>query len=100
MTPTQLADSAASRQISRLALFASIVESVDDAIISGTDKGIITSWNPAAERMYGYSAQEAVGLSISMIIPQEKLEEARALFKGISEGVPVVHYETVRLRRD
>jgi PAS domain S-box-containing protein len=98
MTRTQLADSAASRHISRLALFASIVESVDDAIISKTLDGIITSWNPAAERMYGYTAEQAVGQPISIVTPPDKMVEATALLKRISDGVPVVHYETVRLR--
>src|SRR5690242_1661834 len=85
---------------SRLALLASIVESSDDAIISKTLDGVITSWNPAAERMYGYPAHEVMGQPISMLIPSDKAGEMIGILKRISDGQPVEHYETVRLRKD
>jgi len=96
---TQIAPATALQQISRLALLASIVDSVDDAIISVTLDGIITSWNPAAERMYGYSIEEAVGRPISIVIPSEKQQHAQALLHGVADGTPVVRYETVRVRK-
>ena len=92
MTRTEKVPSEASRRISRLALLASIVDSVDDAIISQTLDGIITSWNPAAERMYGYSTEEAVGRSISIVIPSGEAEDATALLDEAADGEPVVHY--------
>jgi len=97
MMRTEVPMAAAARRISRLALLAAIVESVDDALISKTLDGVITSWNPAAERMYGYSPEDAVGRSISLVIPPEKADESNTILDHITEGRLVVHYETVRL---
>ncbi len=83
-----------------LARVAAIVECSDDAIISKTLDGIITSWNAGAERLYGYSAREVVGRSISIIIPPERQNELPAILDQLRYGGRVDGYETVRIRRD
>ena len=80
--------------------YAAIVESSYDAIISKDSDGNITSWNPAAERMYGYSADEAVGAHISMLIPRRRAGEERVILDRILQGEHVDHYETDRVRKD
>jgi PAS domain S-box-containing protein len=77
-----------------------IVESSDDAIIGRTLEGIITSWNPAAERMYGYSSEEVVGKSIDRLIPEAQMAEIGAIVAKIRAGQPVERLETVRVRKD
>lgn len=93
-------ESAASENSETEALLKAIVESADDAIISKNLEGIITSWNRAAERIFGYSAQEAIGQSIFIVIPPELAEEEKRILDRIRRGEPVEHYETVRLRKD
>jgi PAS domain S-box-containing protein len=78
---------------------AALVEGSDDAIISKDINGIITSWNPAAERMFGYRADEAIGQSIRMIIPADRQSEEDFVLDRIRRGRPVHHFETVRCRR-
>jgi PAS domain S-box-containing protein len=78
----------------------SIVESSDDAIISKTLDGIITSWNPAAERLFGYCAEEAIGQPMLLIIPPDKEDEERVILERISRGERIEHYETQRVRKD
>ncbi len=80
--------------------FAAIVESSDDAILSKDPEGIITSWNPAAERMYGYTAEEAVGSHISILIPEHRTGEERVILDQVLNGEHVAHYETERVRKD
>ena len=82
------------------ARLAAIVESSEDAIISADLNGIITSWNPAAERLYGYRASEILGQSNHLIIPAERHPEEKAVRERIVSGQPVEHYESVRLRKD
>jgi PAS domain S-box-containing protein len=77
-----------------------IVESSDDAIISKTLEGTITSWNPAAETLFGYTAAQAIGQSMQTLIPQERLEEEPVILAKIGRGELVDHFETVRLRAD
>jgi PAS domain S-box-containing protein len=84
----------------RLSLLASIVESSDDAIIAKNLDGIITSWNPAAEKMYGYSSQEIVGKSIQVITHPDGADQMAAILDSIREGRRTEHYETVRVRKD
>ncbi len=79
---------------------AQVVESSDDAIVSKDLDGIITSWNRAAERIFGYSRDEAVGRSIRMIIPADRHGEEDAVLARIRAGQPVAHFETVRQRKD
>jgi PAS domain S-box-containing protein len=84
----------------RQAMLAAIVASTDDTIISKTTQGIITSWNPAAERMFGYTEAEAVGKHISLIIPQDRLEEETFIIGQILKGNKVEHFETLRRAKD
>jgi PAS domain S-box-containing protein len=81
-------------------LLASIVESSDDAIISKDLDGIISSWNRGAERVFGHKAEEVIGKSIMILIPNELYDEEQAILKRIRSGRSVDHYETVRLRKD
>src|ERR1700683_512370 len=79
---------------------AAIVESSDDAIISKTLTGQIVSWNGAAERLFGYSAQEMIGKPITTIIPPERLEEEHEIISRIRRVERVDHFETIRVGRD
>ena len=81
------------------ALLAAIVESSDDAMISKTLEGIILTWNRGAERMFGYTAAEAVGRPITMITPYYRHDEERTILERIRRG-ETVHYETVRMTKD
>ena len=82
------------------ARLASIIESSDDAIASKNLEGIITSWNPGAERLFGYSAQEALGKPMAMLIPPERSSEEPAILARIARGETTDHFETVRIRKD
>jgi len=81
-------------------LLAAIVDSSDDAIISKTLNGIITSWNKSAERTFGYAAEEAIGKPITLIIPKDRLEEEKHIIRQLKRGKRVDHFETVRVRKD
>lgn len=87
---------------SELALFhmAAIVESSEDAIISKDLNSIITSWNNAAQRMFGYEAEEAVGRSITMLIPPESQDEENFVLSKIRAGERIEHFETIRVRKN
>ena len=84
----------------RLRHAAAIVENSDDAIISKDLDGIIQSWNPGARRLYGYTAEEAVGQPVTMLIPDDRPDEEPFILSRIRVGEPVDHYETVRRRKD
>jgi PAS domain S-box-containing protein len=79
---------------------AAIVASSDDAIVAKNLDGTITSWNAAAERIFGYSAAEAVGRSITLIIPADRLDEETGILERLRRGERIEHYETVRRHRD
>ena len=81
-------------------LLAAIVESSDDTIVSKTLDGIITSWNLAAERMFGFTAQEAVGQHIFLIIPPDRRSEEDMILSKLRRGEHIDHFETVRMRKD
>jgi len=89
-----------SAQLMTARLFASIVESSDDAIISKSLDGIIQSWNAAAERLFGHTAEEAVGRHISLVIPPERIAEEDRIIASLKAGQRVDHFETERVRRD
>jgi PAS domain S-box-containing protein len=82
------------------ARLAAIVESSDDAIVSKTLDAIITTWNRGAERLFGYTAAEAVGRPITLIIPPERLDEEPAILERLRRGQRVEHFETVRVAKD
>jgi len=82
------------------ALLAGIVDSSDDAIISKSLEGIITSWNKAAERMFGWTADEAIGNSILMIIPPELRDEESMILGRLRQGQRIDHFETIRITKD
>ncbi len=79
---------------------ASIVESSDDAIVSKDLSGIIKTWNTAAERLFGYLAEEVVGKSITILIPPDRENEEPAILERLSRGERIDHYETIRRRKD
>lgn len=82
------------------ALLNAIIMSSDDAIVSKSLDGIITSWNPAAERMFGYLSNEAVGRHISLIIPDDRLSEEDFIIGQVRSGKKVDHFETIRKRKN
>ena len=79
---------------------AAIVESADDAIVGKTLKGIVTSWNPGAERIFGYTADEMIGQSITRLMPPERVAEEPDILGKIRAGKRVDHYETQRQKKD
>jgi PAS domain S-box-containing protein len=79
---------------------AAIVESSDDAIVSKDLNGIITSWNRGAEQLFGYTADEAVGQSVTILIPTDRLSEEDMVLSRIRNGQRVEHFETIRRRKD
>src|SRR5262249_14901924 len=81
-------------------LLSAIVDSSDDAIVSKDLNGVVTSWNKSAERIFGYTAQEAVGQPITLIIPADRQGEEVDILSRIRRGERVDHFETVRRRKD
>jgi PAS domain S-box-containing protein len=79
---------------------AAIIEYSDDAIIGKTLDGVITSWNPAAERLYGYSSQGIIGKSVELLSPEDRTGEMTAILARIRTGQHLEHFETVRVRKD
>jgi PAS domain S-box-containing protein len=77
-----------------------LIDSADDAIISKTLEGIITSWNKAATRIFGYSATEAIGKPILILLPPDRRSEEKQILEKIKAGERVEHFETVRMRKD
>ena len=83
-----------------IGLLAAIVDSSDDAIVSKTLDGVVTSWNAGAERLFGYTSTEAVGQHISFIIPLDRLDEEAAILERLRAGQRIEHFDTVRQRKD
>ncbi len=81
-------------------LFAAIVESSDDAIISKDLNGVITSWNPAATRMFGYSAEEMIGQPVLRLFPEELKQEEEMILSKLRAGETIDHHETIRVSKD
>lgn len=82
------------------AYLAAIIDSSDDAIISKTLESVITSWNPGAERIFGYTADEAIGKQVYLIIPPERHDEEEVILGKLRRGERIDHFETVRRRKD
>jgi PAS domain S-box-containing protein len=82
------------------ALLASIIESSGDAIVSKTLQGYVTSWNMGAARLFGYSAEEMIGKSITQVIPPELLDEEKEILARLRSGEQIDHFETIRVRKD
>jgi PAS domain S-box-containing protein len=80
--------------------YAAIVESSDDAILTKNLDAIIMSWNKGAERIFGYTAEEAIGKSVTMLIPADRQDEEPGILSRIRAGERVDHYETIRQRKD
>lgn len=82
-----------------LLLAAMLVESSDDAIIGKSLQGVITAWNPAAQRLFGYTDEEVVGKNISVLLPPDHLDELQVVFGPVAKGAGAQHYETKRMRK-
>ena len=93
-----LADRSQAEQARKV--LASIVEHSDDAIVSRDLNGVIASWNPGAERLFGYTADEVVGKSVTALFPEDLQSEESAILERIRRGEQIEHYETVRCRKD
>jgi PAS domain S-box-containing protein len=83
-----------------LSRLAAIVECSDDAIIGKTLDGVIVSWNPSAERIYGYSEEEVIGQRVSLLVPPERPDEVTQILEKVKRGKRVDHVETVRRKKD
>src|SRR4029079_9846613 len=82
------------------ARLASVIESSDDVIITKPLDGVITSWNRGAEKIFGYTAEEAVGRSITIVIPEDRRDEETEVLRRLRLGQKIDHFETVRRSRD
>ncbi|MHC2623790.1 PAS domain S-box-containing protein [Bradyrhizobium huanghuaihaiense] len=93
-------EAARSHHAAREQLFSAAVESSDDAIVMQSLDAVITGWNPAAERLYGYAASEAIGQSTAIIVPSDRREQGKDYLRRIARGEPIERFETIRLRKD
>ena len=100
VTAQRLIEREKANQLLTARLLASIVESSNDAIISKSLDGIIQSWNAAAERLFGFTSEQAIGRHISLVIPPDRLAEEEEIIASLREGKRIEHYETERLRSD
>ncbi|MGN6803553.1 MAG: PAS domain S-box protein [Ginsengibacter sp.] len=92
--------SAEREAVERKSTLAAIVESSDDAIISKTLDSIITGWNPAATKLFGYTEKEAVGKPITLILPKDARDEEELIIENIRKGQKIDHFETIRVAKD
>jgi PAS domain S-box-containing protein len=100
VTAQRLVEREKANQLHVARLLASIVESSNDAIIAKSLDGTIRSWNAAAERLFGFTAAEAVGQHISLVIPPDRLTEEDEIIASLKAGQRIEHYETERVRKD
>jgi PAS domain S-box-containing protein len=96
----RLTEAARDHHAAREHVFSAVVESSNDAVVTKSLDGVITGWNPAAERLFGYSANEAVGKNIALIVPPNRISEVHDALRRIGWGETIEHSETVRLRKD
>jgi PAS domain S-box-containing protein len=90
----------AKRSEEMLSHLAAVIEYSDDAIITKTLNGIISSWNPGAQRLFGYTAAETIGKSVTLLIPDNYLDEEPGILDRLRRGERIDHYETIRRRKD
>jgi PAS domain S-box-containing protein len=100
VTDRRRQESDRAQQLLTARLLASIVESSDDAIISKSLDGVIQSWNAAAVRVFGYTADQAVGRHISLVIPPDRIAEEDQIISALKAGRRIEHFETERMRSD
>ena len=100
VTAQRLIERNKANQLHTAQLLAAIVESSNDAIISKSLDGIIQSWNAAAESVFGFTAEQAIGQHISIIIPPERIDEEDRIISSLKAGQRIEHYETERIRSD
>ena len=100
VTAQRLIERDKANQLLTARLLAAIVESSNDAIISKSLDGIIQSWNAAAEQLFGFTAEEAVGQHISLVIPPERIAEEDQIIASLKAGQRIEHFETERVRSD
>ena len=100
ISKTKEAELQALEAAERKSRLAAIVDSSDDVIISKDLNGIISTWNPAAQRMFGYTPEEAIGQHISLVIPKDRLNEEELIISSIRRGEKVYHFDTVRQSKD
>ncbi|MFN0256487.1 sensor histidine kinase [Pedobacter ureilyticus] len=100
ITQTKTAELQAKEFAERKSRLAAIVDSSDDVIISKDLNGVIATWNPAAQRMFGFTPEEAIGKHISLVIPEERLSEEDLIISRIRKGEKVDHFDTVRQAKD
>src|SRR3954470_19739931 len=87
-------------QIAEKYLLSAIVDSSDDAIISRSLDGTITTWNLAARRMFGYESSEVIGRSVATLVPADRQDEETRILSRLMHGERIKHYETTRIRKD
>lgn len=90
----------AKQAVEETRLIAAVVEYSDDAIIGSTLEGIVTNWNPAAKRLYGYSSEEILGKPGSLLAPEDRASEMKAVLVRVRDGETVEHLETTLVRKD
>ena len=100
MTQPMLQDLLANSGLAHAQLLRAMFDSPEDAIIAKTLDGIVQTWNKGAAEMYGFSSEEVVGQPVSMLCPPDRKGEVTGFIERISRGERVMHYETVRRRKD
>ena len=100
VTAQRLVEQEKANQLHVARMLASIVESSNDAIIGKSLDGIVLNWNAAAERLFGFTAEEAIGQHISLVIPPDRLAEEEEIITNLRAGKRIEHYETERVRKD
>jgi PAS domain S-box-containing protein len=96
----RITEAARDHYAARERLYSAAVQFSNDAIVTTSLDGVVTGWNPAAERLFGYTAERAIGKSINLIVPPERPDEEEQILRRIRRGERIEHYETVRVRNN
>ena len=96
----RITEAARDHHAARERLYSAAVQFSNDAIVTKSLDGTVTGWNPAAERLFGYTAEEAIGKSINLIVPPERPDEEEQILRRIRRGERIEHFETVRVRKN